>query len=97
MNEKKRLELQQKLISRQSEQIESLKTKVEKLKLELEEKDRIVNSVSSLKDELAQNIADIKSKKIEYESLVEELRNMKKILNQEVYKGRWNLIRLLIK
>lgn len=100
MNEKqykKRLDFQQKIISRQSEQIESLKLEVEKLNFECQKKDDIINSVSSLKNDLTKDIEDIKKYKGEYKRLIEELRNMKKILNQDVYKGRWNLVKFLIK
>lgn len=93
MNEKKyqkRFELQQKMISRQSEEIE-------KLKLELKEKDEIINSVAPLKKELSENVEEYKRLKNEYKSLVNELRKMKEILNQTIYKGRWNLVKLLIK
>lgn len=97
MNEKKRLEFQQKMISRQSEQIESLKLQNEKLKLELQEKDEIINSVASLRDELTKNVAESKKYKEEFRELVQELRKMKEIVNQTVYKGRWRLIKFFIK
>lgn len=100
MNEKsykKRLDFQSKMISRQSEQIEDLKSQNEKLKLELQEKDILINSVSPLKEELMQNIAEVKRSKKEYAKLVSELRKMKDIMNQEVYKNRWWLIKYLIK
>ena len=89
-NYKKRLEFQQKMITRQSEQIDELKNKIE-------EKDRMIKSVEPLRKELADNINEIKQKKNEYKKLIKELKDMKKIMNQEVYKNRWNLVRLLIK
>lgn len=100
MNEKKyekRLEFQKKMISRQSEQIDGLKSEIEKLKLECQKKDKIINSVSSLRSELVKDAEDVKQYKEEYRKLINELKNMKKILNQEVYKGRWWLIKFLIK
>lgn len=100
MNEnsyKKRLQFQSNMISRQSEQIDSLKTKIEKLELELLKKDEIINSVSSMREELIQNVAEVKKCKKQYKSLIEEVRKMKEILNQTIYKGRWRLIKFLIK
>lgn len=100
MNEKtykKRLDFQQKMISRQSEQIELLKSQVEKLKLELKEKDKIIDSVTPLKNELIRNIEDAKKYKKESKKLIQELRKMKDIVNQEVYGGRWKLIKYLIR
>ena len=100
MNEKtykKRLDFQQKMISRQSEQIELLKSQVEKLKLELKEKDKIIDSVTPLKNELISNIEDAKKYKKESKNLIQELRKMKDIVNQEVYGGRWKLIKYLMR
>lgn len=100
MNEKKlkkKVELQEKLILRQSEQIEKLNVQIAKLKLEIEEKDNIINSVSSLRDELIQKNKDIDKLKEEYRALIDKIRKMKEILNQEVYKGRWWLVKFLIK
>lgn len=100
MNEKKykkRLELQNKTITRQSNQIEELKLQVQKLELECKKKDEIINSVSILKEELDKNISDAKAYKEQYEDLIEELKKMKKIMNQELYKNRWNFVRFLIK
>ena len=100
MNEKKyerKYKLQEKLVSRQSEQIEKLNAEIAKLKLEIEEKDNIINSVSSLRDDLIQKNKDIDKYKEEYRVLMDELRKMKEILNQEVYKGRWRLVKFLIK
>lgn len=96
-NYKKKYEFQNKVISKKSEEIESLKLQIEKLNLEIKEKDEIINSVSSLKDELIKEVDEIKVYKEEYRILVKELRKMKEVINSTYYKGRWNLIRLLIK
>lgn len=102
MNEKKnkyqkRFDFQQKMISRQSEQIESLKLEIEKLNLKLIEKDELINSVEFLRKELKQNVDEIKRGKEEYRALINELKQMEKIVNQEIYKGRWHLVKWLIK
>jgi len=100
MNErncKKRLELQQKIITRQSQQIESLSTENAKLRLQIEEKDNVISSIEPMRKELAENIEEVKKHKEEYKSLIQELKKMKEIVNQEVYRGRWKVIRLLMK
>lgn len=100
MNEKryeKRLELQQKMISRQSNEIESLNAEIVKLRLQIEEKDIVINAIEPMKKELAENIAEVKKHKEEYKTLIQELKKMKEIVNQEVYRGRWKVIRLLMK
>lgn len=97
MNENKRLEHQKKMISRQSKQIEDLKSEITRLELEIEEKDKIIDSVSSLREELIKNVTESKKYKDEYEGLLQELQKMKYILNHEVYKGKWWIIKHLIK
>lgn len=96
-NYKKRLEFQQKMISRQSQQIKDLELQNQRLKLEIEDKNKIIDSVSSLREELSQNVEEVKKRKKEFEELISELKKMKDIINQEVYKNRWKLIRFLIK
>lgn len=96
-NYKKRLELQQKMISRQSNEIESLNAEIVKLRLQIEKKDNVINSIEPMRKELAENIAEVKQYKNEYKSLIEELKKMREIVNQEVYHGRWKVIKLLMK
>lgn len=99
MNEKKyekRLEMQNKLISRQSEQIKDLEQQVRDLQLEIEEKNKVINSIEPMREEMAKHIAEVKKRKVEFESLVYELKDMKEIMNQEVFKGRWWLVKHLI-
>ena len=100
MNEKryeKKIEVQQKVISRQSKQIEDLKLQVQKLKAELAEKDEIINSVVPLRDELTKNVVEVKGYKKEYKELVCELRKMKEVMDKEFFKGKWKFIKFLIK
>lgn len=93
----KRLEAQNKIISRQSNEIESLNAEIVKLRLQIEEKDIVINAIEPMKKELAENIAEVKKHKEEYKILIQELKKMKEIVNQEVYRGRWKIIRLLMK
>lgn len=100
MNEKtykKRLDFQQKMISRQLEQIEDLKVEVEKLKQKLKEKDEIIVSVEPMRIELTESIKEHRRLKNEFQNLISELKKMKEIMNVTVYKGRWRIIKFLIK
>lgn len=105
MNEKKdnknkyekRLAFQQKMINRQSEQIEKLKNENEKLNNKLIEKDKIIDSVALLRKELSENVNATKKYKEQYKTLIQELKDMKKIINKEVYHNRWWLVRWLLK
>lgn len=93
MNEKsykKRLDFQQKLISKQSQIIKDLES-------ELEEKSKIIDSVSDLRDELKQNVVESKKYKDEYEKLVNDLKLQRDIFDKDVFNNRWWLIRLLVK
>ena len=94
---KKRFEFQKKINDRQSEEIESLKTQIDALVAICEEKDKVIESVDFLRKEFTENANELKKKKKEYDALVEEIKDMKKIINQTVYKGRWKLVKFLIK
>lgn len=100
MNEKsykRKLEFQENLIKKQSEEIKSLNAQIEELNLKCDEKDRIIHSVASLKKELSDNVSEVKKYKKEYKELIDELRKMKAVMNQTVFKGRWKLIKFLMK
>lgn len=104
MNEKKiknkyekRFQFQQKMISRQSEQIDALKSKIEKLENELIEKDKLISSVEPMRKEMAENINEQKKLKEEYRKLIQELKMMKNIVNEEVFQKRWWLIKFFLK
>lgn len=96
---KKRFEFQKKINLRQSEEIESLKTQIDALVAICDEKDKVVESVDFLRKELTENVNEIKKKKDEYNKLIEDLKNMKKVMNQTMFgkEWKWRLIRLLIK
>lgn len=96
-NYKKRLDFQQTVISKKSEEIESLKLENEKLKQKLKEKDEIIASVEPMRKEMTENVKEHKRLKNEYQSLIQELIQMKKTINKEVFKNRWWLVKLLIK
>lgn len=96
-NYKKRLDFQLKVISRKSEEIESLKLENEKLKQKLKEKDEIIASVEPIRKEMAEGVKEYKRLKNEYVKLIQELKHMKNIMNQEVYKNHWWLIKFLIR
>ena len=93
----KRLAFQQKMINRQSEQIENFKNEIGKLNNKLIEKDEIINAIEPMRKEMANNLKEQKKLKEEYKSLIDELKKMKKIINKDVYRKRWWLIKWLIK
>ena len=107
-NNDKRSDIKDRTIARQVKEIESLKTKISKLESMCNEKDAIIAakenesaeftaSIESLRKELKKNIDELKQKSKEYDDNLAEIKNMKMILNQELFKGRWSLIKFLVK
>ena len=96
-NYKRDYEFQKKLNTKQAEEIESLKTQIDALISLCEDKDKIIYSVDDLRKELAENVEEIKKEKKEYNSLTNDLKLMKKVMNETVFKGRWRLVKFLIK
>ena len=101
MNDKKKyernIEFQRNIIIKQSEKIKELESRIAELELKCEEKDREIMSVSILKEELTKNVEEIKEYRECYMTLLNEIRKMKDTINKEVYKGKWSIIKFLIK
>ena len=89
--------IKSRIIERQTNEIESLKKRISELEIDCDEKDELIGSIDSLRVEMEQIVEDIKSKCEVYDKLVGELTEMKKIMNEEVFKSRWNIIRFLLK
>lgn len=90
-------DVKSRIIERQTSEIESLKNKISELEIDCQDKDEIINSIDSLRMELDETVQSIKAKGEVYDRLIGELKEMKKIMNEEVFKNRWSLIRLLLK
>lgn len=93
----RRSDVKSRIIDRQANKIESLKRKVSDLEIDCDKKDELINSIDSLRIEMDEAVNDIKHKGEAYDALIAELNEMKKIMNEEVFKGKWNIIRLLMK
>ena len=93
----KRLDFQQKLSEKQSEQIRLLKAKIDKLEEKCKEKDEIIKVVEPMRQEMIENLEEQKRLKKQYKSLIRELKEMKGIIDQEVYRKRWWLIKWFVK
>ena len=90
-------DVKSRIIERQTNEIESLKNKISELEIDCKDKDEIINSIDSLRIELDETVQSLKKKGEVYDRIIGELKEMKKIMNKEVFKGRWNIIRLLLK
>lgn len=93
----KEQDVKSKIIQKQADEIKFLEEEVANLKVMCEEKDKIINSISPLREELQSLIDEAKSKMSDYDAGVAEVKKMKKIFDEELYRGRWNLVKLLIK
>lgn len=93
----KRSDMKDRIIKRQSEEIDSLKSKIERLNLDSDKKDELIMSVESFRNEMDEILKDIDDKRDKYQNLVDELFEMRKAMDEEVFNGRWKLVRWLIK
>ena len=107
-NNDKRSDVKDRTIARQAKEIESLKTKISMLEKSLNEKDYIIEakenenaeftaSIESLRSELKKNIDELKQKSKEYDENLAEIKKMKTVFNEELFKGRWNLVKFLVR
>lgn len=85
------------IVQKQSEEIKRLKTEILRLEKLCSDKDEKIKSAELYRDELNDITKELKGKRGEYDDLLNELRTMKSVMNQRVFKGRWKLIRLLMK
>lgn len=85
------------IIKRQSDEIKSLKEKIKELNATIAEKDKLIQSVEPLRQELKNNIEGVREKRKECDAIMEDLKLMRKAFNKEVFKGRWNIVKFLIK
>lgn len=94
---KNRDSLRSQILQRKEREIAFLKEKIVELQNECNEKDEIIKSVEDMRIQLKKSTDDIEKSKEEYRALNEDLRQMKKILNKTVFRGRWRIIKWLMK
>ena len=94
---KNKSDLKSRIISRQIDKINSLKKEISSLQIDNIKKTELLNSVDSLLNELFNTVNELKNKSNKYDELIGELMQMINVTNQTVFKGRWKLIRLLLK
>ena len=93
----KKSDFRNKVIKKQLEEIDNLKQTISELEISCKDKENIINSIESIRMDFTMILDDLKEKRKKYEDLIEELTTMKNIFNQSVFKGRWKLIKLLMK
>ena len=93
----KRSDFKRQIIVRQIDKIDSLQKEISDLKIDNAKKEELINSTNALRDDLFNVINNLKSKSDEYDRLVAEIMQMRNVMNQTVFKGRWKLIQFLLK
>lgn len=94
---KRRLESRNRTIKSQADEISKLRAQIDKLSIDCAEKDELISSVNSLYNEINAALDEIKKERDKYKKLNADLLEMRKIMNKEVFKGRWNLVRFLLR
>lgn len=90
-------DVKNKIIKRQADEIDSLKSQIEKLNIDNANKDELIHSVEHLRNEFECIIDSLKDKEAEYDELIDDLRLMRKAFDREVFANRWWIVKRLIK
>lgn len=93
----KKYETQKKIVLRQLDEIEKLKSSISELEIDSEKRTELIDSITDIRTELYEVIDDLSERREEYTRLIEDLRQMKMVMNQTVFKGKWRLIKLLLR
>ena len=94
---KRRSEFKDRIIERKNGEIEVLKELIEELKCECAEKDDVINSVDEFRKELKIITKELRDKSKEYDKLIKEVKGMRNILDEIVFKKRWKIVKWLLK
>lgn len=93
----KKYETQKKIVLRQLDEIEKLKSSISELEIDSEKRTELIDSITDIRTELYEVNDDLSERREEYTRLIEDLRQMKMVMNQTVFKGKWRLIKLLLR
>lgn len=94
---KKKSDFRNQIIVRQVDEIDALQKKVSDLEIDNAKKDEIINAINALRNDLFAIVNELNGKSEKFDELFDELMQMRKVINQTVFKGRWKLIRFLLK
>lgn len=93
----KKSDYKSKIIARQINEIDRLKQTISTLQISNDEKGQLIKSVENIRQEFFNIVEELKKKKEEYEKLIAELIAMRNAFNQILFKGKWSLVRLLLR
>ena len=92
-----RKDMKARIIERQNADIDNLKEKIAKLEISCDDKDNLIHSIDSLREELVDIVDEIKKKSEEYDKLRDELLEMRNAMNQIVFKNKWRIVKWLLR
>jgi len=93
----KKYETQKKIVLRQLDEIKKLESSISELEIDSEKRTELIDSITDIRTELYEVIDDLSERREEYTRLIQDLRQMKMVMNQTVFKGKWRLIKLLLR
>lgn len=93
----KKYETQKKIVLQQLDEIEKLKSSISELEIDSEKRTELIDSITDIRTELYEVIDDLSERREEYTRLIEDLKQMKMVMNQTVFKGKWRLVKLLLR
>ena len=93
----KKYETQKKIVLRQLDEIEKLESSISELEIDSEKRTELIDSITDIRTELYEVIDDLSERREEYTRLIQDLRQMKMVMNQNVFKGKCRLIKLLLR
>lgn len=96
IKEQKKIDIQKRVIASQNNEIEKLKQKINELEIEESQKDEIVELADSACDEMEDVLDDLVEAKQKYEALINELIEMRNVMEKMVFDGRYRKMKKLL-
>lgn len=93
--DRRKIEVQQRVIETQTDEIERLKAKINELEIEESQRDAIIELADDVRDEMDGIIAELKEQKEKYEDLFSELLEMRNVMEEMVFNGKYKLLKRL--
>lgn len=90
-------DLKSRIIKKQFEEIQSLKKAVSDLEIECKEKDEVIGSIDDLRVKFMLAVNDLRLQREKYDELISELKKMKKVMSRECFRGRWRIVKWIIR
>ena len=96
-NKKKVFDFKNQIIKKQINEIDDLKATISELEIGCADRDRIINSIDDIRNDLFEVVGELRNKSEEYDKLIADVKKMRDAMNQLVFNGKWKLIRLFLR